>query len=163
MSWSCEADTSYFRASIFDAREVDPFGSSVLQESLPPGFGRTLSTHAINGVAGWSHVFSTNLLNESRFGFLTVAGGQTSPNAGNNFAAETGLLDVTINPLDRGYPQMSVGGEFTTIGDPALFTFRDNRDFEFYDNVIWHRGIHTIKLFGAGLAGVALLRRRRML
>src|SRR3954468_19939121 len=27
-------------------------------------------------------------------------------------------------------------------------TFRNNRDFEFYDNVIWHRGTHTIK-FGA--------------
>lgn len=99
-------------------------------------------------MAGWSHVFSTNLLNESRFGFLTVAGGQTSPNAGNNFAAETGLLGVTMNPLDRGYPQMSVGGEFTTMGDPALFTFRNNHDFEFYDNVIWHRGIHTIKFGG---------------
>jgi len=31
------------------------------------------------------------------------------------------------------------------MGDPALFTFRDNGDFEFYDNVILHRGRHTIK------------------
>ena len=88
------------------------------------------------------------VLNESRFGFLTVAGGQTSPNAGNNFAAQTGLQGVTTNPLDMGYPQVSFGGQFTTMGDPALFTFRNNRDFEFYDNVIWHPGTHTIK-FGA--------------
>jgi hypothetical protein len=27
-------------------------------------------------------------------------------------------------------------------------TFRHNRDFEFYDNVIWHKSRHTIK-FGA--------------
>jgi hypothetical protein len=47
-----------------------------------------------------------------------------------------------------GYPQISFGGQFTTMGDPALFTFRENRDFEFYDNVILHKGRHTAK-FGA--------------
>lgn len=138
-------DTTFLRASLFDAREADPFGSSVLQETLLPGFGRNLSTHAINGVASWTHAFSANVLNESRFGFLTVDGGQTSPNAGNTFAAHTGLQGVTTNPLDLGYPQVSFGGQFTTMGDPSLFTFRDNRDLEFYDNVIWHRGTHTIK------------------
>jgi hypothetical protein len=138
-------DTVYLRASIFDARQADPFGSGVLQESLLPGFGRKLSTHAINGVAGWTHTFGSNLLNEARFGFLTVAGGQASPNAGNSFAALTGLQGVTTNPLDTGYPQVSFGGQFTTMGDPSLFTFRNNRDFEFYDNAIWHKGTHTFK------------------
>ena len=113
-----------------------------------PGFGRDLSTHAINGAASWTHVFNANVLNESRFGFLTVAGGQTSPNAGNAFAAQTGLQGVTTNPLDLGYPQISFGGQFTTMGDPSLFTFRNNRDFEYYDNVIWHKGTHTIKFGG---------------
>jgi len=141
-------DTIYLRGSLFDAREVDPFGSGVLQESLLPGFGRNLSTHAINGVAGWTHTFNANFLNEARFGFLTVAGGQTSPNAGNNFAVQTGLQGVTPNLLDTGYPQVSFGGQFTTMGDPALFTFRNNRDFEFYDNATWHKNRQTIK-FGA--------------
>ena len=143
-----EKDTAFLRASLFDARQADPFGSSVLQESLLPGFGRDLSTHAINGAASWTHVFSANVLNESRFGFLTVAGGQTSPNAGNTFAAQTALQGVTTNPLDLGYPQVSFGGQFATMGDPSLFTFRNNRDFEYYDNVIWHKGTHTIKFGG---------------
>jgi len=143
-----EKDTTYLRASIFDARESDPFGSSVLQESLLPGFGRNLSTHSVNGVAAWTHAYNANVLNEARFGFLTVSGGQTSPNAGNPFAAATGLQGVTANPLDAGYPQVSFGGQFSTMGDPTLFTFRNNRDFEFYDNVVWHHGRHTFK-FGA--------------
>ena len=141
-------DSSYLRASVFDAREFDPFGSGVLQESLLPGFGRNLSTHSVNGAAGWTHTWSADSLNEARFGFLTVPGGQTSPNAGNPFASQTGLEGVTANPLDMGYPQISFGGQFTTMGDPALFTFRKNRDFEFYDNAIWHKGRHTAK-FGA--------------
>jgi len=89
----------------------DPFGSSVLQESLLPGFGRNLSTHSVNGVAAWTHAYNANVLNEARFGFLTVSGGQTSPNAGNPFAAATGLQGVTANPLDAGYPQVSFGGQ----------------------------------------------------
>jgi len=142
------ADSSYFRASVFDAREFDPFGSGVLQESLLPGFGRNLSTHSVNGAAGWTHTVSADLLNETRFGFLTVPGGQTSPNAGIPFAALTGLQGVTANPSDMGYPQISLGGQFTTMGDPALFTFRKNRDFELYDNLIWRHGRHIAK-FGA--------------
>ena len=145
-----ENDNAFLRGSLFDAREADPFGSSVLQESLLPGFGRSLSTHAINGAASWTHVFNANVLNESRFGVLTVAGGQTSPNAGNEFALQTGLQGVTTNPLDLGYPQVSLGGQFATMGDPSLFTFRNNRDLEYYDNVTWHKGTHTIK-FGAYL------------
>ncbi|MBV9504355.1 MAG: carboxypeptidase regulatory-like domain-containing protein, partial [Acidobacteriia bacterium] len=140
------ADTSFLRASIFDVNEFDPFGSSVLQESLLSGFGRGLRTHTISDAAGWTHIFNPGLLNEFRFGFLSVAGGQTSPNSGVPFAQTAGLLGVTTNPVDMGYPQISFGGEFSTMGDPALFTYRDNHDFELYDNVIRHTGAHTIKL-----------------
>jgi hypothetical protein len=142
------SDNAYARFSLFDARQFDPFGSGVLQESLLPGFGRNLSTHALNGVIGSTHIFTPFLLNEARFAFLTVVGGQTSPNAGNPFAGLAGLRGVTSNPQDTGYPQVSFAGQFTTMGDPALFTYRDNRDFEFADNVNYHRGSHTIK-FGA--------------
>jgi hypothetical protein len=39
-----------------------------------------------------------------------------------------------------GFPQFSFGGQFTTMGDPALFTFRNNHDVEFSDNLTIHRG-----------------------
>ena len=142
------SDSAWARFALFDARQFDPFGSGVLQESLLPGFGRNLSTHALNGVIGSTHIFTPYLLNEARFAFLTVVGGQTSPNAGNPFAGRTGLQGVTTIPQDLGYPQVSFGGQFTTMGDPALFTYRDNRDFELADNVNYHRGSHTLK-FGA--------------
>ena len=141
-------DSAYLRASIFDARQSDPFGSGALQESLLPGFGRLLSTHALNGVAAWTHVFNADAVNEARFGFLTVAGGQQSPNAGNAFASQTGLLGVTTNPVDMGFPQISLGGQFSTLGDPALFTFRNNRSFEFFDNATLHHGRQTLKFGG---------------
>jgi hypothetical protein len=132
-------NNSVLLASLFDARQADPFGSGVLQESLLPGFGRNLSTHAINGVAGWTHAFNASVLNESRFGFLTVSGGQTSSNAGNTFAAETGLQGVTTNPLDLGIRRSPLAAS-SQRRRPIAVHVSNNRDLEFYDNVIWHKG-----------------------
>jgi hypothetical protein len=80
------ADTTFVRASVLDGNELDPFGSSVLNEALPPGFGRILKTHTVNLALGETHVFSQAVVNEFRFGWLRVSGGQKDPNAANPFA-----------------------------------------------------------------------------
>src|SRR5262249_36180835 len=85
---------------------------------------------------------------EFRVGWMGVKGGQSSPNAGNTFASRAGLQGVTADPRDMGYPNVSFGGQFSSVGDPALFTYRDNKHLEFYDSVTWHRGRHTIKFGG---------------
>jgi len=142
------SDTAFARASIFDANELDPFGSSVLNEALLPGFGRILKTHTVNLSVGETHIFSPNVVNEFRFGWLRVSGGQKDPNAGNLFASQVGLLGTTPNPADMGYPQANLSGVFTTIGTAAGFNTRINRDFEFFDNVSYHRGRHNFQFGG---------------
>jgi hypothetical protein len=141
-------DSAFARMSIFDANELDPFGSSVLNEALLPGFGRTLKTHTDNLSASETHVFSSNLLNEFRFGFLRVSGGQGNPNAGNDFASQYGLLGTTTNPRDMGFPQVSLSNTFSTMGDATGFTTRVDRNVEFYDNATLQRGKHTIQFGG---------------
>ena len=141
-------DSAYARASVLDAHEVDPFGSSVLNEALLPGFGRMLRTHSVNLALGETHTFSPRLLNEFRFGWLGVSGGQQDPNQGANFAAANGLLGTTSNAADIGFPQVSLSNLFTTMGDATGFTARVNRNYELYDNVTLQRGAHTIQ-FGA--------------
>lgn len=143
-----DRDSGFLRASVFDAHEFDPFGSSALNEALLPGFGRTLDTHSVNFAAAETHTFSVNVLNEFRFGWLRVSGGQADPNAGNPFASEFGLQGVTSIPADTGYPQISLSNAFSTIGSAAGFTSRVDRDFEFFDNVLVHRGSHSLQ-FGA--------------
>ena len=133
---------------MFTASEFDPFGSSVLNEALLPGFGRNLTTHSVNASAQETHTFSASTLNEFRFGFLRVSGGQGDPNAGNPFAAQYGLQGTTPNPSDMGYPQVSLSNTFTTIGSATGFTSRLDRNFELYDNVTMQRGAHTIKFGG---------------
>jgi hypothetical protein len=141
------SDSVFVRSSVFDDHEFDPFGLGALNEALLPGFGYDLSTHTDNLSATWSHVFDPSWLNELRFGWMWVGGGQVSPNAGIDFAGETGLEGVTSNPLDTGYPQVTVTG-FSTMGETTQYVSRRDTDYELYDNVLWHHGTHTVKFGG---------------
>ena len=143
-----DSDNVFARFSTFDADETQPFGTSVLQETLVPGFGRGLGTRTRNLAVSHTHVFGTSMLNEVRVGWMTVRGGQTSVNRGVDFAGRTGLLGVTRDPRDVGFPQISTRGLYSTMGDPTSFTFRDNEHFELYENVTVDRGTHRLK-FGA--------------
>ena len=93
-------------------------------------------------------MFGSSWVNELRFGWMTVSGGQISQNRGNTFAQDVGLLGVTTDPRDTGFPQISTGGLYSTFGDPTIFTTRDNQHFELFDNVTVDRGRHRLK-FGA--------------
>ena len=140
-------DSVFVRGSIFDANGFLPFGSSALNEALFPAFGYDLRTHTDNLSATWSHVFSTSWLNELRFGWMWVGGGETSPNAGVDFAGQTGLQGVSTNPLDIGFPDVTVTG-FSSLGESTQYVSRQDNDYELYDNVIWHHGTHTVKFGG---------------
>jgi hypothetical protein len=141
-------DSAWARASVFNANEFDPFGSSVLNEALLPGFGRNLGTHSVNTAAGETHVFSPAIVNEFRVAWLRVSGGQGDPNAGNGFAARYGLAGTTANPNDAGFPQVSLSNAFSTMGDATGFTSRIDRSSEIYDNVTIERRHHSIKFGG---------------
>ena len=145
-----EADHLFMRVSTFDADEVQPFGTGVQQEALVPGFGRTLDTTTRNVGVSYTRAVGRNMLNELRFGYLSVDGGQRSRNAGVDFAERVGLLGVTRNPRDVGYPQISTAGLFSTMGDPTTFVSRNNEHFEVYENFLVDRGDHRYK-FGAYL------------
>ena len=143
-----ETDQMFVRFSSFDADEIQPFGTSVQQESLVPGFGRTLGTTTRNLGVSHTRTFGTSMLNELRFGYMSVDGGQASLNAGMDFAGQVGLEGVSRRPRDVGFPQISTGGLFSTMGDPTTFVSRDNEHIEIYDNFLIDRGDHRLKFGG---------------
>ena len=123
------ADQLFVRVSTFDADELQPFGTSAQQETLVPGFGRTLGTTTQNVTASHTRVFGRSLLNEIRFGYMHVDGGQESVNAGVDFAGQVGLAGVTSDPRDVGYPQITTAralqhdgrsGHVRLAAEPAL-------------------------------------------
>jgi hypothetical protein len=141
-------DRLYGRFTGYDISDEQPFGTSALNETLVPGFGRTVTTTSKNLALGHTHTFGANWLNEVRFGYLATRGGQVSPNQGLNFAGAAGLSGVTTDPREMGYPQVSFGGLFSTIGDPAAFVSREDRSYELYDNIMADRGAHHVKFGG---------------
>ena len=70
-----DTDQLFVRFSSFDADEVQPFGTSVQQEALVPGFGRTLDTTIRNLGISHTRTFGSSMLNELRFGYMSVDGG----------------------------------------------------------------------------------------
>lgn len=139
-------DQMFARFSTFDAREIQPFGTSTLQETLLPGFGRDVGTKARNLGVSHTHVFGRSAVNELRFGWLRVKGGQVSENRGVGFARQVGLQGVTTDPRDVGFPQISTRGLYSTFGDPTSFVYRDNQHVELYNNVSFDRGAHRLKV-----------------
>ncbi|NOT26144.1 MAG: TonB-dependent receptor [Acidobacteria bacterium] len=148
-------DHLFARFSTFDADEFQPFGSSSLQETLVPGFGRSVTTTTRNLGLSHTHIIGRSVVNELRFGWMGVKGGQVSENRGADFAERAGLQGVTTNPLDRGFPQISTRGLYSTFGDPTSFVYRNNRHIELYENVAFDRGAHRIKA-GAYYFGLRL-------
>src|SRR5262249_44383112 len=63
-------DSVFGRFSIYNVNAFQPFGTSTLNESLIPGFGRSVGTKTYNLALNYSHFFSTNVLSEVRFGYL---------------------------------------------------------------------------------------------
>ena len=141
-------DNFFGRLYVANFDTVEPFGSSLLNESLVPGFGYNLTTRTKSLALGEIHVFSPSVVNEFRFGYLRVSGGQQSQNEGVNFAAQNGIGGIAPNPDQTGFPSVSFSGAYSTAGDPAnLFTRRDN-SFDFMENLSWIKGSHSLK-FGS--------------
>ena len=142
------ADQLFARVSTFDASDRQPFGTGSLQETLVPGFGRTVTTSARNIGVSYTHVFGAKVMNELRAGWLRVTGGQVSANRGADFAGQVGLQGVTRDPRDVGFPQISTAGLYTTMGDPTSFIYRRNGHLELYENLLVDRGAHHVKFGG---------------
>ncbi len=102
--------------------------------------GRATPWRATRGCSGRSW------LNELRVGWMKRQRRATEPESRQQFASQVGLLGVTTDPRDVGFPQISTGGLYSTMGDPTIFTTRANQHVELYDNVTIDRGSHRLKL-----------------
>ena len=118
------SDQLFGRFSTFDADDRQPFGTSVLQESLVSGFGRTLDTTSRNLGVSYTRTFGSSMLNELRFGWMRVDGGQRSLKAGETFAADVGLMGVTTDLRDTGFPQVNTAGLYSVGGSDSVRSAR---------------------------------------
>lgn len=93
--------------------------------------------------------FSSNKLNEFRFGFTRFNLGLVQPNVGKNVARELGIPGVnTGGTLTTGLPRISVAG-FQVLGDdpfnPGVLV---TNNFQTEDNFFWTVGRHSLRMGG---------------
>ena len=127
------------------AFQRDQRGEPTLQGNNIPGFGDTRQSHRQIFTLNETRTFSSNLVNEARFGFNRIHI-LFSPNAKLNpldFNIKDGVTDAI------GLPQISVGGGGINFGGPAGFPQgRSDTVFVVSDTLNYLRGNHSLKFGG---------------
>jgi len=98
--------------------------------------------------ATWNWTLSNNAVNQVRFGFNRFSQ-QIYSDDHNKPATDFGINTGVTNPLDYGFPQITVS-PFNRLGGgtgwPLLTT--PNLTYQFGDNLSWTRGKHSIRFGG---------------
>ena len=127
------------------AFQRDQRGEPTLQGNNIPGFGDTRQSHRQIFTLNETRIFSSNVVNEVRFGFNRIHI-TFSPNAKLNpldFNIKDGVTDAI------GLPQISVGGGGVNFGGPAGFPQgRSDTNFVVSDTLNYLRGKHSFKFGG---------------
>jgi hypothetical protein len=121
--------------------------------STLPGFGDRIPYEGTNIALGWTHTFSSTLLNEVRIGFSRnqdVAMCQDCPRPA-GFMASFGIEGFNgktfdaLQPSQEGFPAFEFGSGYTNIGDSNYRPVESNDMVEkYYDALTWIKGKHTI-------------------
>jgi hypothetical protein len=96
-----------------------------------------------NATISETHIFSPNILNEARIGWVRVASSRAPPSASPDMR-DLGM-NITQQPTPKGLLGISVSGYWSRIGDELTAKFpREN--WTFGDRVVWVKGQHSISL-----------------
>jgi hypothetical protein len=122
---------------------------------LPAGFGSgTNPTKPWAAVLEETHLFSSNLVNEARFGFIHTLFGYTPPFDNVPLSANLGIVNANVNGSGQPDPELGggalIGGnnnqlEYTGDYGPYLVP---QSTWQYADNLSWQKGKHSLK-FGA--------------
>src|SRR6266436_2404103 len=127
------------------AFQRDQRGEPTLQGNNISGFGDTRQSHRQIFTLNETRIFSSNVVNEVRFGFNRIHI-TFSPNAKLNpldFNIKDGVTDAI------GLPQIAVGGGGVNFGGPAGFPQgRSDTNFVVSDTLNYLRGKHSFKFGG---------------
>ena len=136
----------------FDGR--DPLASGVVFAAAPPFNPPSLPTtegaFSRNVALGWTHVFSSSVVNQFLFGFNRSR--MPRDQRGPDFFGKFGIQGANRNPADFGLPSISFTGLSPFGGTDVLTPFDlTETDFQYTDNVSLVRGRHSLDFGGTFL------------
>jgi hypothetical protein len=127
----------------------DNLNVNSLFTNLPAGFASGANVnHPRGGAAGYTHIFTANLVNEFRFGYIRPEFAYVNPDEGTPISANLGIVNANRSPLLGG--GALIGGSNTQIeytGDGGPYSVPE-KTFQYLDSVTYTRGDHTMKAGG---------------
>jgi hypothetical protein len=139
-------DTLYATLQYFNDPTFEP-SNTLCSSAVIPGFGcNTTYTGQLYGV-GWSHVFSTSLVNGARIGFQRARGGRFNQDENINFNGRFGINAFTEElPGNMGLPRTTITSYSTLGGATNLPQDRRDNTYDFGDDLLWSAGKHSVKV-----------------
>jgi len=147
MDWMASAaDNVFTRYSYFTRFRFLPgnFGG-IADGTSTSALGRQLLTGSSLAL-GWTHIFTTNLLNDFHFGFVrNFSYAQQDPFGLN--AADQFIPGIPNNPAIAGGVPLTQFANFGFLGSPDFLPKRQiPQQFEWFDTVSWSLHKHSLKL-----------------
>jgi hypothetical protein len=138
-----DRDSIYGRYAI---NKTENFNSG----AVPLAGGSTNSEGAHGATINWTHLFSATRLNVFAISYNRFIQDAFGQNRGNAIASQAGILGVSDNPRDVGYPEgmnFSAGTSFVSVGEMSTRLRRMNT-YQVQDSMTLTHGSHTVKVGG---------------
>lgn len=130
------------RYSFSDRRLSDPFGGPGF--ALVPGFGTDVPRRGQNVALTFTHLPTSRIVNDARFGYSRVSIGVFAQNTGVNNTS-VGLERFGTNPRDEGLSVISITG-FSPLGHEYTTPQESTSDtFQLSDSATLSAGHHLLK------------------
>jgi len=152
LDWNIRAkDSAFFRYSYGN----DSLTTTSRLPNLPAGFGSgTNPTKPWSAVIEETHLFTPNLINEFRFGFIRTTYGYTPPFNNVPLSANLGIVNANVDALGNPDPILGggalIGGynnQLEYTGDYGPYVVPQNT-WQTADNLSWVKGKHSFKFGG---------------
>jgi Carboxypeptidase regulatory-like domain len=96
-----------------------------------------------------THTFGSGWLNEFRFGVNQIKFFMTPIDYGTNPAAAAGIPGINLNQATSGMTQLTFQNIRNLGANSNQPLITNQNDFQFFDNVTWLKGKHTLKAGGS--------------
>jgi Carboxypeptidase regulatory-like domain len=124
----------------------DNFNVNSLFSALPAGFASGANVSHPRGVAaGYTRVFTANIVNEFRFGYIRPQFAYINPFEGTPISANLGIVNANRNSLLGG--GALIGGNNTEVeytGDGGPYSVPE-KTYQYADSLTWVHATHTVK------------------
>ena len=143
-----DKDQAYGVYQFQDSHEFYPLSNPLCSARAVSGWGCNESQRTQQATAGWTHIFSPNLVNEARIGYARFGFYRIQEDSNVDVVNRLGiggLPDAGVTPFNNGAPQLAVTG-YVTIGGPTnLPQGRHDNNYNYIENMTWTKGSHTLK------------------